>query len=59
MNSINEKLNLDQSDKSNNEFNKVFYRFNSILPKYNIHNLFQIKRHKSLIMHDTTYIIRL
>ena len=40
MNSINEKLNLDQSDKSNNEFNKVFYRFNSILPKYNIHNLF-------------------
>ena len=39
MNSINEKLNLDQSDESNSEFNKVFYGFNSISPKYNINYL--------------------
>ena len=43
VNSINENLNLDQSDESNSEFNKVFYRFNSISPKYNINYLFQIE----------------
>ena len=40
MNSINEKLNLDQSDESNSEFNKVFYGFNSIWPEYNVHYVY-------------------